>query len=141
MLEVVIIITLAVLLVVIGSVEAQTWITANQATIGWDASTTLTSGAAVPPADLVKYQAWTKRGADAPVKVGSEITALQTTITFSAEGRYLMGVQAIRYPAGETVGQPSTITWSDSTDVVAVPSRFGIVYFLATRNPGNFRAP
>lgn len=122
-----------------GIALAQTWYPANQKTIAWDAVTKLSDGVNIPAGDTVKYQVWSKRGTDAAVKVGGEITATQLTVTFTAEGRYLIGAQAIRYPAGETIGQSSAITWSDSTDVVAVPVPFGIVYYVLPAGIKNLR--
>lgn len=130
---------LVVVLLMPAELVAQTWYPANQKTIAWDAVTTMTSGGTVPSGDTVKYQVWTKRGAEAPVKAGYEITATQAVVTLPSEGRFLVGAQAVRYPAGETIGQPSAVTWSDSADVVAVPSPFGLFFFQAAANVKNFR--
>lgn len=118
---------------------ATSWFPANQKTVAWDAPTKLADGSLVPAGDMVKYQVWSKRGTDAPVKIQAEDTKTQMTLSFSNEGRYLIGVQAIRYPAGETVGLPSAITWSDSADVVSVPEPFGLVYYVAPQDPKGLR--
>lgn len=128
-----------VFFVLAGVAIAQTWFPANQKTVAWDPVTTLGDGSTVPAGDAVKYQVWTRRGTDPAVKVGGEIAGTQLTITFTAEGRYLVGVQAIRYPQGETVGQSSAINWSDSTDVAMVPSPFGIVFYAPPAGVKNFR--
>lgn len=115
--------------------NAQTWYTANQATVAWDAV------APVVSTDTIKYQVYTKVGATGtPVKVGGEITALQLTITFNIEGRYFIGVDAVRYPTGETVGiRSDRIAWSDvATDCSSV-GPFGVVYFVSPATPKNLK--
>ena len=57
------------------------------------------------------------------------------TILFTSEGRYLAGVRTIRVPEGETHIYESTITWSNSTEVEAVPNPFGIVYYESPSAP------
>ena len=113
-------------------VFAQTWYTANQVTVGWDA---------VPPivsTDTVKYQVYTKVGTTGtPAKVGGEITATELTISFSVEGRYFIGVETIRYPQGETVGIPSaTKAWSENAADCAAAGPFGVVFYVA---PGSVK--
>lgn len=110
---------------------AQTWYTANQATIGWDAVTKMGDGTtSIPTGDAVKYQVYTKNAAGTIAPVGGEITAIQQTITFNVEGRYFVGVKAIRYPAGETVGVSSDVAWSSDPLVCATAGPFGIVYYV-----------
>ena len=125
------------LIVVLSTVAfAQVWVTANQATVQWDA---------VPKVAVTdqpnKYQVYTKYGSATatPQKVGAEITALQQTVTFTIEGRYFFCVGAVRYPQGETVGITSTrLACSD----VAADTRdgaFGVVYYIAPAAPGGLR--
>lgn len=113
----------------------QTWHTANQVTVAWDA---------VPPiaiGDVIKYQVYTKTSIGGiPVKVDGEITSTSSTITFSQEGRYFIGVQTMRYPTGETVGIPSVKTaWSDVAVDCASAGPFGIVYYVPPPAPGGMR--
>lgn len=114
---------------------AQTWYTANQATVAWDAVAPIATG------DTIKYQVYTKIGtAGTPAKVGAEITATQMAITFNVEGRYYVGVQTVRYPTGETVGTPSaTIAWSNIAADCAAAGPFGIVYYVAPGAVKNLR--
>ena len=106
---------------------AQTWYTANQATVAWDPVAPIATG------DVIKYQVYTKVGTSGtPAKVGGEITATQLALTFSIEGRYFVGVQTIRYPTGETVGIPSATTaWSNVAADCAAAGPFGIVFYVA----------
>jgi len=114
---------------------AQTWYTANQATVAWDAVAPIATG------DVIKYQVYTKVGTSGtPAKVGGEITATQLALTFTVEGRYFVGVQTIRYPTGETVGIPSATTaWSNVAADCAAAGPFGIVYYVAPGAVKNLR--
>lgn len=127
----------AVLLVLVPLVAlAQTWYTANQATVAWDPVAPIAAG------DVVKYQVYTKVGATGtPVKVGGEITATQLAITFSVEGRYYVGAETVRYPAGETVGiRSATIAWSNVAADCAAAGPFGIVYYVSPGTPKGLRS-
>ena len=129
---------LCILLIPLAAFAATDWVQTNQATAAWDAVTTLADGKPVPATDTVKYQVWTKRESDAPVKVGGEITATQLTITFSAEGRYTIGVQAIRTSPNFTEPQASAVSWSDDPLVVAT-NPFGVVYIVPPAKPKGLR--
>jgi hypothetical protein len=115
------------------SAHAVEWTVANQSTIAWDAVTQTVEGKNFPAGDIVKYQIYiVGETADkgTAVKSGGEITALEYTITFDTEGRWLAGVQSIRIPeASPTDIQKSVISWSDSLDVVLVPVPFGFIFF------------
>src|SRR5574343_176063 len=106
-----------------GTVMAQSWVTANQVTLEWN------SVPLVQPSDQPnKYQVYTKAGAaGTPQMVGSEIIALRQAITFSADGRYFLCAQAVRYPQGETVGVKSAIACSDVAVNVQGGVPFGVV--------------
>lgn len=113
---------------------AQTWYPTNQATVAWDAVASVATG------DVIKYQVYTKVGATGtPTKVGGEITATQLAVTFNIEGRYFVGVEAIRYPVGETVGTKSTTSWSNVAADCAAAGPFGIVYYVSPLAPKNLR--
>jgi hypothetical protein len=127
-------IVLAILAVATVS-QAQTWYTANQFTIAWDA---VPKVLATDQAN--KYQVYSRNDlVSLGSKVGTEITATQLLVSLTVEGRYYMGVEAIRYPAGETVGIPSpTKAWSNvSADTGGNP--FGILFFTAPAQPGGLR--
>lgn len=105
------------------------WIGTNQATVAWNEVTQNESGGAFPAGDTITYRVYTKslpNGPDTPV---GDTAQLQYTLTFSQEGRYVVGVQTVRVPEGQTEELVSTIVWSDSTDTAAVPNPFGIVYY------------
>jgi hypothetical protein len=129
-----------VLSLVIGLAFARTadaleWVSTNQATIGWDATTLNESGDSFPPNDVIGYKVYTKKvPSDSEIEVG-ETTNLQYTLLFVEEGKYVAGVRTVRTPEGETIPILSDITWSDSTDVVAVPDPFGFVYYVRPSAP------
>lgn len=115
------------------SAHAVEWTVANQSTIAWDAVTKTSGDKDIPAGDTLKYQVYivgeTADKATA-VKVGPELDTLEYTITFTDEGRWLAGVESIRTPAASPADiQKSSISWSDSLDVVAVPVPFGFIFF------------
>ena len=114
---------------------AQTWYTANQVTLAWDAvPRVLTTDQAN------KYQVYSRNDlVSLGSKIGAEITATQLLISLSVEGRYYLGVKSVRYPVGETVGIPSTVTaWSNvAADTANNP--FGVMFFTAPISPGGLR--
>ena len=127
-------IVLAILAVATVS-QAQTWYPANQFTIAWDAVPKV-----LATDQSNKYQVYSRNDlVSLGAKVGTEITATQLLVSLTVEGRYYMGVEAIRYPAGETVGLPSaTKAWSNvAADTANNP--FGILFFTAPGQPGGLR--
>lgn len=116
-------------------VNAQTWFPANQATVAWDPVAPIATG------DVIKYQCYTRNDTtSAGTKVGGEITATQQVISFPAEGRYYIGVETIRYAAGETVGiRSDRIAWSNNASDCSSAGPFGIVYLVSPGAVKNIR--
>lgn len=114
---------------------SQTWYTANQVTFAWDAVPK------VQPTDQTnKYQVYSRTDTVSNgVKVGGEITATQLAVSFTVEGRYYLGVEAIRYPAGETVGILSDRAWSNIAKDAAGGVPFGVVYFVKPGSASGLR--
>ena len=114
---------------------AQTWYTANQVTLAWDAvPKVLTTDQAN------KYQVYSRNDlVSLGSKIGGEITAAQLVVSFTTEGRYYLGVEAIRYPTGETVGiKSSTKAWSNvAADTNNSP--FGVSFFAVPGGVGGLR--
>jgi hypothetical protein len=128
-------IILAILIFAVPAM-AQSWVTANQATLAWDAV------AKVATTDTIKYQAYTKFGVATatPQKVGGEITATQQPITFTVEGRYFLCVEALRYAQGETVAIKSTrMACTDVATDTQAGVATGVVYYTAPGTPGALR--
>ena len=113
-----------------GAAWGQTWHTANQATVAWDAVTTLTNDDPVPEGDIVKYKVWLKNAVTGgePVDL-AEVAELEYTITLNTEGRYFVGVSALRYSSEDILLNESIICWSDVIECTA-EGPFGIQYFL-----------
>lgn len=114
---------------------AQTWHTADSKTFAWNAVPP------VQPTDVIKYQAYTKfRTTDAiPVKIGGEVIETQLMVTFSAEGRYYLCAQTVRYPEGETQPLTSDIVCSDQAQYCQGGNTFGVKYFIKPDGPGGLR--
>jgi hypothetical protein len=116
-------------------VNAQTWYTANQVTLAWDA---VPKVLATDQAN--KYQVYSRNDlVSLGSKIGAEITATQLLISLSVEGRYYLGVKSIRYPAGETVGIPSVGTAWSNVAADTNNSPFGVLFFAAPTSPGGLR--
>jgi hypothetical protein len=116
----------------------EVWYNANQGTLAWDAVTQLADGSAIPAGAVIKYLVWRRvYSVSTGEKVGGEIDATQQTITFSTEGSWLVGVQAIRYIDGTP--SPTEISWSDNTAVCKDGVSFGFKSFLAILQPAGLR--
>lgn len=105
---------------------------ANQYTLVWDAVTELEDGSPLPEGDdLPLYIVYkVKFGEDKSTKV--EITRTINTmqlLTFTEEGKYLVGVEVVRTIDGEEVAK-SVISWSDDPAVV-LNGPFGVMYYLS----------
>lgn len=134
---------LMILLLISGIALAQTWHTANQATVAWDAVTTIDNGDPLPATDTIEYvvflsNAITDPNKDNPVEVATT-TDLEQLITLNVEGSYFVGVKAVRKIAdGTNVGE-SAVAWSDDPQYVLNGETFGLRYFLPPAAPGNLR--
>jgi hypothetical protein len=120
---------------------AQTWHTANQVTVAWDAVAPPkdAQGADLPGA--IKYQAYIKfqDAAATPVPVGGVIDETQQVISFSNEGRYFVCAQTLRFPPDETEPQKSAIACSDNAAVCSGGVPFGVKFFIAPGSPGGLK--
>lgn len=114
---------------------AQTWYTANQVTLVWNAvPKVLTTDQAN------KYQVYSRNDlVSLGNKIGGEVTANQLVVSFTTEGRYYLGVEVIRYPVGETVGiKSATKAWSNvAADTANSP--FGVTFFAAPGGASGLR--
>ena len=121
-----------------GSLE---WQTANQITIGWDAVTTLPDGDPLPVGNTIKYNVYlvnsvTDPDKTNPVLLNSEpISELRYTMTLNTEGKFFVGVTAVRYDGAELVGE-STTNYSDINGVMT-PNPFGVRYYVIPNPPAN----
>lgn len=117
------------------------WVTDNPLTIAWDAITTKDDGTPLGPTDTVVYGVYIR---DVKTAVETKITDVPGTTythTFTTEGRYHMGVTAIRgidNGDGTITVTESAINWSD-VDGVMTPNPFGSRYFISPSIPPNLR--
>ena len=111
----------------------QTWHTADQKTVGWDAVTTNTNGGIIPT-DQISYTVYLYNAVTDPnhlnaVTLGSTVET-QYLITLGVEGRYFWGVKSVRTIEGDVVGE-SVIIWT------SLPQYdFGIQFYFAPMEPG-----
>lgn len=122
-----------IFLVFVGIVFAQTWHTADQKTVGWDAVTNNVDGGAIP-ADQISYTVYLYNAVTDPnhlnaVELGNTVET-EYLITLGIEGRYFFGVKSVRTVDGEWVGE-SEIVWSSLPEY-----DFGIQFFLTPMAPG-----
>lgn len=111
--------------------DAQSWTTANQITVEWD-PVTVASG-------TVTYKTYTKPAlGGAVVLVNDKISETVTTMTFKTEGRYFLGVSAVRTIDGVDFETP-TISWSDVPTDVLNGQTFGIQYYDLPAAVGELR--
>jgi hypothetical protein len=128
---------LLVLLVLGGLALAQTWHTANQATVAWDA-------VAVPAGSTVEYVVYLANAVTDPNKDNPAEVAVTTDtdqlITLNVEGSYFVGVKSRRILTadGTNVGE-SDISWSDDPTRVLNGETFGLRYFVPPDAPSNLR--
>lgn len=128
-------------LLMAGIAFAQTWHTANQATVEWDAVTTINGGDPLPAGDTIEYTVYLANAITDPDKNNpaeiATITGTSQLITLNVEGSYFVGVKAIRKIAdGTNVGE-SVVAWSDDPQYVLAGETFGLRFFHppdATKN-------
>lgn len=122
-------------LLLAGVAYTDEWHPTNQATVRWDAVTALSDGSPVPAGDLVTYQLFTRSvqtGIEA--SVGPPVSTIESTITFTIEGDYHIGIRAIRTvpPAGELPERvfTSSMGWSSDPLIAKDGITFGVSYYL-----------
>ena len=124
--------------------DAIEWKAANQVTIAWDATTTLIDGQPIPAGAIIKYDIYlsnadTDPGKTNPIKLNAApIDALQYVVTLNTEGKYIVGVKALRFDDTGAMVAESNMNWSD-VNGVKTPNPFGLVHYIAPEPPGNLR--
>lgn len=132
----ILLISAAIFMLAVGIAFAENWHTANQFTVAWDAVTTNTSGQTIDPAEI-SYKVYianaiTDPDHANPVEVGTT-AATEYAVTLGVEGKYHVGVNAVRTVGGEVVAE-SAISWSNAPEY-----DFGIQYFEPPSAPGGLR--
>ena len=137
------ILIIAILAVVFcGFANAIEWTTANEKTIAWDAPTTLADGEPIPANHTLKYRVYLANFATDPDKTNpallGETDQLSYSIVLNTEGKYIAGVQTVRYDENNIEISISDINWSDVNGEYT-PNPFGIMHFIPTEMPKNLR--
>lgn len=130
------ILTVALCLFATTAWAEDAWYRVNQITVAWDAVTEMDDGqgnlSPIPEGDTVEYQVAIRpstMGEDAAILVG---VTRETQFTVSVpEGRWYIGAQTVRIPAGQTEQQRSTISWSDRSADVYNAETFGAYLFFS----------
>lgn len=117
------------------------WKHTNTVNVGWDPVTTYEDGTPIPVDAVVNYALHTKLLKTGAINnLPGLITGTQGSITFTEEGRYYLGVHAIRLDQapGEpapTIVAESIIAWSDQAEYCKDGKTFGVMFFKIPKNP------
>ena len=121
------------ILMTIGFAEAQTWYSANQKTVAWDAVTALADGSPIPADSSVQYRVFiapsTATGEDQKIEMGIA-TGTNYLITLTTQGRYWVGIRSELVSNSVVVAQ-SAISWSDDSSKVPNGQTWGLSSFTA----------
>lgn len=138
-----------ILLLTLGSGMAQdiNWKVANQTTMSWNPVTTVKdlngNLVPIPAGQSVSYGLYAFSPPSArPDKTATPlniIAPVSYVFTFIAEGRYIMGVNSVRYDNSTTpptLLSTSIISWSDDPAVCAGGQTFGVMFYYLPSEPG-----
>jgi len=110
---------LGALLLALSSTPAQgqQWVTANQATIAWDAVTDSIDGTPLPAGEKIRFIVYLSNADTDPNKTNpAEIAtteAKQHVVTLNVEGRFFVGVRSERFRIDNgAILSSSVIAWS-----------------------------
>ena len=123
------------ILILATSVQAQTWWTANQVTVAWDAV------AKIQPTDTIKYQTYYRTDlVSLGTALGGEVEQTQATLTMPTEGKFWLGVETLRYVAGEAIPfRSERKAWSNIAEDCGPAGPFGVQHFILPGWPGGLR--
>jgi len=113
------------------------WITANQVTLAWEPVTTCLDGSPFPEGDKISYEVFIILEGDqkpSGMVLCIETTKTETTLSFDLEGRFFVGVRAVRLRAGQPVSR-SIVSWSDNPDIMMDGLTQGVIFFRQPLNP------
>ena len=121
-------------------VQAQTWHSTNQVTLAWDAVPMPVGTDGNPLPGTVAYDVYSVGSAAAKTTAAklTRVTTNQAVVSFSAEGKYYLGVRSVRV-ISPTEELTSDISWSDNAAVVSQGSIFGVAYYISLPAPGGLR--
>ena len=131
-----IILPIAIILIMTfaGFAQAFEWHSANQVTVLWDAVTKLSDGSDIPATSTIKYKIYL-RDESGTIAENQEVDTISALITFVNEGKYHVGISAVRYENTTEIAE-SDVTWSD---VSGMPDPFGFLFYLKPEVPAGLR--
>ena len=141
-----VVVILGILLLFSATADAFTWVTTNQGTFQWDAVPADGDGDPFPAGMHVEYRSYYVNSIADPTKTNpisvEQTTALQSTVTFPAKGRYWVGVTAnlVDDGSGEVV-DTSDFAWSDVPGNCLNGETFGFQLFATMPAPGGLNTP
>jgi hypothetical protein len=132
---------LIITLLLVPCASSVEWKATNQATVAWDAVTTIEGGDPLPANNTVKYRVYLSNAITDPDKANpallGETDQLQYVLTLNSEGKYFVGVQSVRYDNAVEVSV-SSVNWSN-VNGAATPNPFGLVHYAPPAAPANLR--
>ena len=123
---------------------ADSWKTSNQVSIAWDPVTALTDGSPLPAGDVIKFDLFVRPDGDTGAGTKVTPTPIASTtgiIVFGAEGRWRVGVNALRYNAAGELLATSTTAWSSDVAACQGGNTFGVIFFVAPAGVKNLNTP
>ena len=142
---------MVILLFLATTVAADITYFKDEGFVAWDAVTKLVDGSDIPTTDDPPlYRVEKKHKITNAITPMGETTNIQYPANIDAEGAFYIGVYCVRMFDGAPVTYTdlddglvkelkSTKTWSNSTDIEAVPVPFALVSFLALEKVRNLR--
>lgn len=112
--------------------------TANQVSVAWDPVETNVDGE--PITGTISYKIYYRTALSEVEAFVATTTDTRYTFTFTVEGRYYMGVRAVRNVDVVEIGS-SIISWSDNPAVCQDGKIFGAQYFKLPSPVGGLRTP
>jgi hypothetical protein len=125
------------LFIFINSSHAVDWLTANQVTLAWNPVTSMEGGAAIPEGDVISYEVFSvpEIGDKAlDLKLEGETLSTEMTISFIEEGRFYLGVRAVRQKYDKRVSQ-SQVIWTDDPGAMKDGKAQGVIFSRAPSEP------
>jgi hypothetical protein len=123
-------------LLAVETAKGQEWHDTDQATIQWDAVTTLEDGN--PATGTISYKLYRKTApAGEPEVIAEGVTATSYVMTFPVEGSYIIGVSAVRDVEGQSI-ESSSISWSDDPQYTN-NAPWGIKHYISPAAPTGLR--
>lgn len=116
-------------LLLVTHARAQEWHIANQLTMAWDPVGL--EGGGSPGAGEITYTVYLMKEGELEQEIESGVQTTEFTFTFPQEGRYFLGVKAVRIVDGNEI-ESSRIAWSN-TD--GSPNNWGALHYARPTVP------